>query len=183
MDFFVSCKQCGNLAQVSSKQKLNFCPQCGHSFSASVSHLSEGQIPGFENIQQQLQKIQYSQLSPIKKIFARSVYLGILFVSFFTALLISTAGIAVIPELGDVSGPLVCHNGYLTYKKERYSYKPGQSGTSVDFFCVDQNGNKKNIGLEVTFYSWIVYGVLLFISLSPIYFVVKKIIPTQFLKK
>ncbi len=49
----------------------------------------------------------------------------------------AVALIAVIPKSALWMGPLVCPSPYrLAYSTSGYSYKPGQSGTSVDFACV-----------------------------------------------
>lgn len=44
---------------------------------------------------------------------------------------------AVIPSTALWMSPIVCRGGYaMAYNTSHYSYKPGQSGTSVSFQCV-----------------------------------------------
>jgi hypothetical protein len=44
---------------------------------------------------------------------------------------------AVMPSSALWMSPIVCSSGYqLAYNTSHYSYKPGQSGTSVSFQCV-----------------------------------------------
>ncbi|OBI85499.1 hypothetical protein [Mycobacterium sp. 1245805.9] len=45
---------------------------------------------------------------------------------------------ATMPSTALWTSPIVCDSGYqLAYNTSHYSYKPGQSGTSVDFECVN----------------------------------------------
>ncbi|OBI23038.1 hypothetical protein A5712_11770 [Mycobacterium sp. E2327] len=45
---------------------------------------------------------------------------------------------ATMPSTALWTSPIVCDSGYqLTYNTSHYSYKPGQSGTNVDFECVN----------------------------------------------
>jgi hypothetical protein len=49
---------------------------------------------------------------------------------------------AVFPSSALWMSPLVCRGGYdLAYNTSHYSYKPGQSGTSVSFQCVGDAGS------------------------------------------
>ncbi|OBH03567.1 hypothetical protein A5696_00255 [Mycobacterium sp. E2699] len=44
---------------------------------------------------------------------------------------------ALIPSTALWMSPIVCRSGYeMTYNTSHYSYKPGQSGTTVSFQCV-----------------------------------------------
>jgi hypothetical protein len=48
---------------------------------------------------------------------------------------------ATMPASAMWTSPFVCDSGYqLAYNTTNYSYKPGQSGTSVDFECVGATG-------------------------------------------
>jgi hypothetical protein len=50
---------------------------------------------------------------------------------------IAAAVTALIPSTALWMGPIVCRGGYaMAYNTSHYSYKPGQSGTSVSFQCV-----------------------------------------------
>lgn len=49
---------------------------------------------------------------------------------------------ATMPRSALWTSPLVCDSGYqLAYNTSNYSYKPGQSGTSVSFECVGATGS------------------------------------------
>jgi hypothetical protein len=49
---------------------------------------------------------------------------------------------ATMPSSALWTSPLVCDSGYqLAYNTANYSYKPGQSGTSVSFQCVGATGS------------------------------------------
>jgi hypothetical protein len=48
---------------------------------------------------------------------------------------------AMMPSTALWTSPFVCDSGYqLAYNTRNYSYKPGQSGTSVSFQCVGETG-------------------------------------------
>ncbi|ORW94368.1 hypothetical protein AWB92_11470 [Mycobacterium sp. IEC1808] len=50
---------------------------------------------------------------------------------------IAAAATALIPSSALWMSPVVCRSGYaMAYNTSHYSYKPGQSGTSVSFQCV-----------------------------------------------
>jgi len=49
---------------------------------------------------------------------------------------------ATMPSTALWTSPFVCDSGYqLAYNTRNYSYKPGQSGTSVSFQCVGETGS------------------------------------------
>jgi hypothetical protein len=49
---------------------------------------------------------------------------------------------AAMPASAMWTSPFVCDSGYqLAYDTTNYSYKPGQSGTSVSFECVGATGS------------------------------------------
>ena len=50
---------------------------------------------------------------------------------------IAAAATALVPSTALWMSPIVCRGGYaMAYNTSHYSYKPGQSGTSVSFQCV-----------------------------------------------
>ncbi|OBF03436.1 hypothetical protein A5730_21590 [Mycobacterium sp. ACS4054] len=54
---------------------------------------------------------------------------------------VGAAVTAVIPSAALWMSPIVCRSGYeMAYNTSHYSYKPGQSGTTVSFQCVGDGG-------------------------------------------
>ncbi|OBG24547.1 hypothetical protein [Mycobacterium sp. 852002-51057_SCH5723018] len=69
---------------------------------------------------------------------------------------------ATMPASALWTGPFVCDSGYqLAYNTSSYSYKPGQSGTSVDFECVGATGSYDASWFAIdAFQTLLVAGVL-----------------------
>jgi hypothetical protein len=69
---------------------------------------------------------------------------------------------ATMPASALWTSPFVCDSGYqLAYSTTGYSYKPGQSGTSVDFECVGATGSYDASWFAIdTFQTLLVAGVL-----------------------
>ena len=66
---------------------------------------------------------------------------GSLFVGF---VLISVAIGAIFPSIHKLTAPLICR-GDFKIESNHYSYKPGQSGTDIHMYCIDDQGAKNEI--------------------------------------
>jgi hypothetical protein len=69
---------------------------------------------------------------------------------------------ATMPASALWTGTFICDSGYqLAYNTTNYSYKPGQSGTSVDFECVGATGSYDASWIAIdAFQTMLVAGVL-----------------------
>lgn len=92
--------------------------------------------------------------------------LAVLPVSLFCGLMVVSIGGVIHPPLVEVVTPWVCEGGDARLRTEDYSYKPGQHGTSMTFWCTDAQGQSRDItfkvlGAATLFYSGIFAAVLL----------------------
>jgi len=156
-----------------SQASYRFCPECGKEFSASVSvdSLSQEKIENFNSQIQKLQQFSFQVKklkgeSPFRRVFRLNRWLGFLFVGFFIGLLIASAGLALVPQLSKVTASFNCSAGEFVIVSRQYSYKPGQSGVTRDFYCVDKSGARTNLLVSVLFYSFLIYGALISLLLS-----------------
>jgi hypothetical protein len=71
---------------------------------------------------------------------------------------------AAITPLQGVSGPLVCGEDHLELQEDYYSYKPGQSGYTITWYCVNEKtGAKQDRTLPVILASGVIYSLVLFV--------------------
>lgn len=69
---------------------------------------------------------------------------------------------ATLPSSALWTSPLVCDSGYdLAYNTSNYSYKPGQSGTSVSFQCVGEAGSYEPSWLAIDVFQTILVTLAL----------------------
>ena len=91
-------------------------------------------------------------------------------ISIFIGIMIASAGVAMSPKLANISAWLVCGKSEYVIEKSHYSYKPGQSGYELFFYCSE--GKRKEdrlnvihvLGVTAAMYSAIVLGILLILS-------------------
>jgi hypothetical protein len=73
---------------------------------------------------------------------------------------------ALIPSTALWTGPIVCRSGYaMVYNTSHYSYKPGQSGTSVSYQCVSDGDFYDVNDLAVFALQSVLAALLLFVVL------------------
>jgi hypothetical protein len=69
---------------------------------------------------------------------------------------------AMMPSSALWTSPFVCDSGYrLAYDTTDYSYKPGQSGTSVSFECVGAAGSYEPSWIAIDAFQTILAAVVL----------------------
>jgi hypothetical protein len=80
---------------------------------------------------------------------------------------IAAAVTAVIPSSALWMSPIVCRSGYaMAYNTSHYSYKPGQSGTSVSFQCVGDGDFYDVNDLAVVALQSLLAALLVFVVLA-----------------
>lgn len=88
--------------------------------------------------------------------------------SFFTGLMIASAGVAAFPDIGRVVEPVLCWGGsQFVTDSNVYSYKPGQVGVSRHFGCLDPaTQTVTDQTLQTIFVSFLIYGIAIFILMT-----------------
>ncbi len=83
----------------------------------------------------------------------------------FVGIIILSIGIgAAITPMQAISGPLVCGGKELELQKDYYSYKPGQSGYTITWSCVDEaTGARDDQTFPVILASGVIYSLALFV--------------------
>ena len=84
--------------------------------------------------------------------------------SLFCGFIGITIGIgSMVTPLNQIARPIVCGNQRMEIIQHKYSYRPGETTTSIEAYCVDdQTGQKvKRTGL-VQLVSGIIYGLMIF---------------------
>jgi len=84
----------------------------------------------------------------------------IMVISLFCGLMVASAGLAIYPPLVKITEPIV---GKIRIESEDYSYKPGQSGTSISFYLVNNKGAEEDRTLYCGFIAFLIYSVIIFI--------------------
>jgi hypothetical protein len=80
---------------------------------------------------------------------------------------IAAAVTALIPSTALWMSPIVCRSGYaMAYNTSHYSYKPGQSGTSVSFQCVGDGDVYDANDLAVFALQSLLAALLVFVALA-----------------
>ncbi len=82
-----------------------------------------------------------------------------LFIGF---VLISVAVGAIFPSIHKLTAPLICSDD-VNIQVNTYSYKPGQSGTDIHIYCVDQQGAQKEITLQAIAVTGLIASAILFV--------------------
>ncbi len=88
--------------------------------------------------------------------------------SFFAGLMIASVGVAALPDIGRVAGPVLCWGGsQFVTASDVYSYKPGQIGVSRHFGCLDPaTQTVTDQTLQTIFVSFLIYGIAIFILMT-----------------
>lgn len=84
----------------------------------------------------------------------------------FMGVTVGSIGIgAAFPKANLISGPFVCPNGKMEVTTDRYNPVPGQTVTTLTWYCVDsKTGAQEELGIfPMVLYSGVIYGFLLFI--------------------
>jgi len=91
--------------------------------------------------------------------------LMLLGISMFAGIVILSIGIgAAITPMQGISAPIVCGSDQLELEKQYYSYKPGQSGYTITWYCVERaTGQKRDKTFPIILTSGVLYGVGLFV--------------------
>jgi hypothetical protein len=61
-----------------------------------------------------------------------------------------------------VAAPFVCGGNTLDLHLDHYSYKPGQSGYVITWYCVDPNGTRRDVTWRIILAAGLVYSAALF---------------------
>ncbi len=90
-------------------------------------------------------------------IFLWSIFMGI------TAISIGFG--AIFPSMNRIAGPFVCPNGKMELTTQDYQVSPTESGTILNWYCVDQKtGDRTELGIfPMSLYAGVIYGLLLFV--------------------
>jgi hypothetical protein len=81
---------------------------------------------------------------------------------FIGLVLISVAVGAIFPSIHKLSAPLICRDE-VNIQVNTYSYKPGQSGTDIHIYCVDDKGTQKEITFQAIVVTGLVASAILFV--------------------
>ena len=86
------------------------------------------------------------------------------FCSQFVGIIIFSIGLgAAVPVIHRIAAPLVCSDGKMVTESEYYSYQPGESTTTLAWFCVnDKTGEKQDISFKTALVAGALYGVIFF---------------------
>ncbi len=79
-----------------------------------------------------------------------------IFIAAISALMVGSAGVAIVPDVAQLASPVVCHGQSLETKTSKFSRGPGSSGTQTSAYCVDATGTRTEVGaffvmLAITF--------------------------------
>jgi hypothetical protein len=87
------------------------------------------------------------------------------FCSQFVGIIIFSIGLgAAVPVLHRIAAPLVCSDGKMVSESEYYSYRPGESMTTLAWLCVnDKTGEKQDITFKAALVAGALYGVIFFV--------------------
>jgi len=160
------CSKCGYALPTTGE--LNYCPRCGNA-------LGQSRTPSFQEIVRNAPA--YSYRSKPNKI--KLSWLWFSLAGIWTGFMIATAGIAIAPSLGKIAAPFVCDGGF-SIKSTHYSYKPGQSGVTRQFYCQDNSSGEspREVTGSVIGWSMGIYcglGTLLGLMSFAIFRIIKKI--------
>ncbi len=86
-------------------------------------------------------------------------------ISLFVGVVILSIGIgSAITPMQAISAPLVCGENALELEKDYYSYKPGQSGYTITWYCVDEAaGTRQDRTFPVVLASGVIYSLVIFV--------------------
>lgn len=106
-----------------------------------------------------------------------SMLFVICLVSTFTGVvMVSVAGGALFPSLTKIAYPLLASKGeHVELILTDFSYKPGQSGTTVEHVLVRADGTRRDVSLKVFVVAGLAYGFLLFLSTLVVTFIILRI--------
>ena len=85
--------------------------------------------------------------------------------SMFVGIIIISIGLgAAIHVLHRIATPFVCSDGRMESESEYYSYQPGQSTTTLSWFCVNTETNEtQDIHLKAGIVAGVIYGLIIFV--------------------
>lgn len=88
-----------------------------------------------------------------------------LLISLFFGVTVVGIGLGVvITPLVRIAAPFVCPRGDFMLESEMYSYKPGQTGITRTWFCVENtNTEPKDVSIGAMVVAGIIYGIIIFI--------------------
>lgn len=71
---------------------------------------------------------------------------------------------AVFPSMNRIAKPFICPTGEMELETQTYRPYPGNTTTTLTWYCVDTSGNRKELGIfPMSLYAGTIYGILLFI--------------------
>ena len=71
---------------------------------------------------------------------------------------------AVFPSMNRIAKPFICANGEMELETQTYRPYPGNTTTTLTWYCVDASGNRKELGIfPMSLYAGLIYGLILFI--------------------
>jgi hypothetical protein len=140
------CPKCGQ--KLSPEDAANFCPACGNPLYPSPTQNTEATKEG----------LAYQSLSfrPKKKTRFKGVWFSL--TGLWAGFMVATAGLAIYPSLGKITDSFVCRRKFII-ESHHYSYKPGQSGVTRNFFCQDSSGTRIEITGDVMLGSILIYSL------------------------
>lgn len=98
------------------------------------------------------------------KLKGSSIALLLVWCLFMGVTAISTGFGAVFPSMNRIAKPFICSNGKMELETQTYRPYPGNTTTTLTWYCVDASGNRKELGIfPMALYSGLIYGFLLFL--------------------
>jgi uncharacterized membrane protein len=119
-----------------------------------------------------IKSVHYSRkgffLMNLKKIFS-SLLIAVL-VSIWLGFMISVTGGVFYPPINKIAKPFVCLNGDMQVDEQNYNPAPGESVTTLTWYCVDNAGTRNEIPtLKIGLFAIPIYSIIIFF---PILFVI-----------
>jgi len=99
------------------------------------------------------------------KIKTSTLFLLFIWCIFMGVTAISIGFGALFPSMNRVAQPFVCPNGKMELTTRNYQVSPTESGTILNWYCVDQEtGDRTELGIfPMSLYAGAIYGLLLFV--------------------
>ena len=93
-----------------------------------------------------------------------SLFLIFIWCLFMGVTAISIGFGAIFPSMNRIAKPFICPNGEMELETQTYRPYPGNTITTLTWYCVDASGNRKELGIfPMSLYAGLIYGLILFI--------------------
>jgi hypothetical protein len=90
----------------------------------------------------------------------KAYLIWVFIISAFCGLMVASAGIAIYPPIVKVTEPVV---GKIRIETQDYSYKPGQSGTSISFYVTNRQGIEEEKTFYAGFIAFLIYTFIIYL--------------------